>query len=466
MRKQLLLHQVHLISLSVILGVGSCNLPKERPTEAVDFKVPSTFVAASTGKNEQIASGWLKTLKSPQITSLVKQGLAQNPDLKAAASQLKAAREDAIIGRANRLPFISGSTSGSANRSANNNNINQSFGLTLSASWEADLWGRLRDLENAEYADYEVAIADFRAARLSLAVNIAQSWCNLITAEKQLILAQQTLDSYAKNFRIIERGYKAGILRPLDVNFARNNIANAERNLRSDELVRNEAARTLEELLGRYPEASLTTSADLPSLPDQVPAGIPMQLIERRPDLVARRALIYASAKRADSTRKSFLPDLNLTSSSGTSSSDLLRILDPGELAISIAANITQTLYSGGTLAARSRQSLADNQTQIELYTSDVLNALREVESALDASQALYDQEVFLKKEARQAILAEQFAEDELIGGTSTRSETQVLELLEAQLRADNARSSLISLRNQRLQNHLDLLLALGGTIE
>lgn len=464
-RRQLLLSIHPLIFVTSALGLASCNQSRDypAPTRVTQLELRASFAAAGQGANRAITTNWLKTLHDERITQVVTQALAHNPDLRAAADRLRSAREGAIIGRSARLPSVTGSTRGALNRS--DSETTDSYGLSLNASWEPDLWGRLRDLEGASYADYEAAVADFRSARLSLAINTAQSWCNLVTAEKQLILAEETLKNYQKNFRIIERGYKAGILRPLDVNFGRNNIAATERNLRARQLARNEAARALELLLGSYPAASLTTSADLPSIPSKIQAGLPIGLIERRPDLASRRANLLASGMRADAARKSLLPNLRLTGSSGTSSTELRNILDPGNLASSIAASLVQNIYSGEELQARARQGLAQNKVQLDLYVRDALVALREVESALDTSTALADQEVFLEKEARQATLAERFAEGELIEGTAARSETQVLELLEAQRRADNARASLIALRNRRIQNHLDLLLALGGSI-
>lgn len=464
-RRQLLLSLQPLIFLSTAFSFASCHplANHAAPTLVTELELRQSFAAAGQGENQRIVTNWLSTLQDERITQVVTQALANNPDLKVAATRLRSAREGAIIGRSALLPSVTGSTRGGLSRS--DGEAADSYGLSLNVSWEPDLWGRLRDLKGASYADYEAAVADFRSARLSLAINTAQSWCNLITAEKQLVLAQETLVNYEKNFRIIERGYKAGILRPLDVNFGRNNIAANARNLRARELARNEAARALELILGTYPAASLTTSADLPSVPRQVRAGLPIELVERRPDLASRRANLLASGLRADAARKSLLPNLRLTGSTGTSSTELREILNPGNLASSVAASLAQNFYSGEELQARARQGLLQNQAQIDLYVSNLLIALREVESALDNSTALADQEVFLEKEAQQATLAERFAEGELIQGTAARSETQVLELLESQRRADNARASLIALRNRRIQNHLDLLLALGGSI-
>ncbi len=441
---------------------SSCSpILSQRPTESVAIDIPSTFAAAQKGENKAITQGWLASLRDPILTKIVRSALTNNLDLQGAAIRLRSAREGTIIGRAARLPDLTTSSNNSLTRT--NTDTFESFGLSLNSSWEADVWGRLRDLENASIADYEAAVADFRSARLSLAVNTAQAYCNLITAENQLTLARETLDSFQKNYQIIQRGYKLGTLRPLDDAFGRSNIASAKASLESSQLNRQEAARTLQLLLGEYPDTLIKSAPELPRIPE-IRAGIPSDLIERRPDLTASRLQIYVSAKQADAARKNLLPSFRLTANTGSSSSELRDLLDPSNLVSTIAGSITQRIFAGGELNARARQAFAANESDVRIYQQDVLQALREVESALDANQSLKEQEQHLLTEVENTALAEKWAESDFVEGLDVGNRPSILEVLEAQRRALNARSSLISLRNNRLQNHLDLLLALGGT--
>ncbi len=444
--------------------LSACNPTAiEAPVDGVSYELRDAFDAAQKGQDARISEGWLRTFRSPELSSLVKQALANNPDLRATASQLESARQGTIIGRAARLPTLSANSN--ANLSLDENfNSNRFFGLSLNAAWELDLWGRLLDLEVATIYDYEGALADYRSARLSLAINVAQSWCNLITAEKQLTLAEQSLDSFNQNYRIIQRGYKLGTLRALDDAFGRSNIEAAEGSLLSRQLDRNEAARTLQLLLGSYPDSELLSVDKLPKIPT-IKAGIPAELLARRPDLTSRRLALAASAKRADAARKSLLPDINLTGNSGNSSNDLLQLLDPSNLTESLTASIAQNLFAGGRIRAQARQALANNQVQIDFYHGDVLTALREVESALDADLSLKKQEEHLRREVTNTVLAEKWAESDFVEGLDTGDQPSILEVLEAQRRALTAQITLINLQNQRLQNHLDLILALGGSI-
>ena len=249
------------------------------------------------------------------------------------------------------------------------------------------------------------------------------------------------------------RDSREALLRAVDVQFGRNNVASAERNLRSQILRRDEAARTLELLLGRYPSGELKATPNLPTLRRQIPAGLPSDLLVRRPDLTAGRERIYASARRADAARKSLLPSLRLTGSGSNGSSDLLKALDPSFLTWSIASSLAQTLYQGGAPSAAARAALELNKAAIHDYVQEALQAFREVESALQVDLSLREQEGFLLIEVDQASKAQAAAERDLGLGIEGSS---VLEILESQRRAVNARGSLIRLRNQRLQNRLN----------
>ena len=285
----------------------------------------------------------------------------------------------------------------------------------------------------------------------------------LITAEQLLALSNATVSSYKDNLRIIERRYRSNRLRSVDVQFGRNNVAAAQRSVSSQTLNRNNAARSLEILLGRYPAANLQSSTTLPKLKRGVPAGLPSTLVARRPDLVASRHAVYASAKRADAARKDLLPSIRLTGSAANRSESFNNVIDPGYLTWSAASSLAQTIYRGGAPTAEARAALERNRASIHTYVQACLVAFREVESALEAERSLAQQEFFLLKEVKQAGLAEKQSERDLAMGIEGST---VLEILEAQRRAVNARSSLIRLRNERLQNRLDLHLALGGDFE
>lgn len=452
-----------LFLLPPLLWSGCAGLPQGSPQESVRIDPPQVWLEAGRNHHGRISTGWLSEFKDPRMAQLVREAVRNNNDLQAAAHRLRATREGTIGARAARLPSVG--ASGGYLRSRDGRGpadgvTAESYSISFNASWEADLWGRLRDLERASYADYEAAVADYRAARLSLAVNTAKAWANLITAQAQVDLAEATLKSFQTNLEIIERRYRANLLRSVDVQFGRNNVSSAQRDLSSRILSRNEAARSLELLLGRYPAASIRSSGPLPRMSDSVPVGLPAELLARRPDLVASGLRVLSSAKEADAARKDLLPSLRLTGSANNAGNAFPRVLDPDYLVWTIASSLAQTVYNGGAPTAEARAAYARNRAAVDAYVQDCLIAFREVESALEAERSLAEQEDFLAQEVAAAGLAEAQSERDLAMGIEGAT---VLEILEAQRRATTSRAALLRLQNERIQNRLDLHLALGG---
>jgi NodT family efflux transporter outer membrane factor (OMF) lipoprotein len=465
---------LYFATISVLFLLQGCGMPEPKREGGKDLELPGKWTNAGSDNQGKVTFDWLREFEDPELELLVAEAVARNRDLRVAAARLQVAKEGTIIGGAARLPSITTSGSGSYSESRFEDETGdlQPFintkdsRLSLNASWEIDLWGRLADLHQATIKDYEAQLADYRGVQLSLAANTVRAWYNLIAARQQVELALQTRDSFQRNYRITERNYKAGdpTASSLDVNFGRNQVASAERALISRKLARDESRRFLELLLGRYPATAIEGREQLPKLDRAVPAGLPSDLLMRRPDLVAAAADLRASAERASAARKRLLPSIDLSAGGSTTipSLELLDLIrDPSAITRSVAGSVTEPIYRGGTLRAQARQALALNDAAIATFSGIALRAFREVESALATEHSLAAQERFLETELRQANLAETQAyrgySEGIVG---------ILSVLEAQRRASNARSSMISLRNGRIQNRIDLHLALGGDFE
>jgi len=462
------------ITIFVLILVQGCGLPKPTQEPGKDLEMPGAWTSAQADNQGEVAFGWLSEFEDPNMERLVAEAIEHNRDLRAAAARLRAVQEGMIRGRAARVPWVNASGAGSYSETRFDDGAgnlepsvnDKSSRLSASASWELDLWGRLANLHHATIEDYHAEAASFRGARLSLAANTAKAWCNLITARQQVELARQTRDSFLGNYRITEGNNKAGDTSStaLAVKFGRNQVASAERALISRELARDEAQRFLELLLGRYPASALEGRDELPELGHAVPAGLPSELLMRRPDLAAAAARLRASAERASAARKALLPAIDLSaggSSTGASLELQDLIKDPVQIAWSVATSLTAPIYRGGALRAQARQALAANEVAIASFSDIALRAFREVESALAREHSLAAQERFLATELQQADLAEAQVYRESSEGT-----VDILSVLEAQRRAFNARNTMISLRNGRIQNRIDLHLALGGDFD
>ena len=281
------------------LVLSSC-LSTEDPDNPAAV-APEWSTASSAYAGPVSPAGWLDDLPSKRLKKLIVEALDHNYDLKAAAARMRAARARSVIEGAERFPQVRGVQDSSRRLTVDPENVRQrsnDFGLALNLSWEIDLWGRLRDLSAASARDADAVEADYRAARLSLAANTAKAWFNAIETELQVVLARDTLTSFNNNLDIIQRAFEAGVDDPggdnaLDLRLARANSAGAENQLALAKRNRDAAARSLETLLGRYPANEVQVANDLPSLRRKVPAGLPSELLLRRPDLIAAELRLY-----------------------------------------------------------------------------------------------------------------------------------------------------------------------------
>ncbi|NWK54857.1 efflux transporter outer membrane subunit [Verrucomicrobiaceae bacterium N1E253] len=456
---------LYLTLLGLVGIIASCQ-PGGTPSSTSHIDIPTAWKATGKSSSRSISSGWVKDFNDPQLSRLVGEAMQRNPDLLATAERLEAARANVTQSRARRMPSVNLSASGSRTRledggpGSNGASYTSSQGVNIGASWEIDLWGRLRHLHTAAQADYDSTVADFRGTRLSLAASTSSAWYNLITSENQRKLSEETLGRYRKVEKIIERNYKAGTARSLDLQLSRNNVYNEERTLRARNRDRDDARRNLEIILGRYPKGEIKARTALPVVRKDVPAGLPADLITRRPDLVRAQQRLYASFHRAKAAQKNLLPAIRLTGSSGSRSPDISDLIDIDQLVSSITASLSQSIFEGGALKAEAEAAVAQNRAAIYDFANVALRAFREVESALAAEESLAQQEHFQRKSLEQASLAEKQAGRDYAEGVEG---TDIISLLEAQRRASNARNSLILLQNQRIQNRINLHLALGG---
>jgi len=446
------------LSILALLGTGCTVLPVE-PLETLT--APADW-SAQFPQAPGTPQRWLEDFDAPHLQELVASALADNPDLRAAAARVAAARARARIAGAPLLPDaelgldaarskqrISGGTSA---------RTSTSFNLEAAVSWDPDVWGRLGNTARAAAVDAEAARADYRGARLLLAADVARSWFAAIEAELQVQLAARTVESFRDSLAVIEERYRAGLNTALDVRLARENVASGENVLATRRRERDAVLRTLEVLLGRYPRAELTVAAALPGVRDAVPAGLPAALLERRPDLVAAERRLQAAGERLEEARKNRLPSVRLTASGGTASNQLRELLDWDNLVWSLLAGITQPLFQGGRLSAEQALAQADRGEAWAAYAQAVLVAFREVETALGADVRYVEQEAALRRASEEAGAAADLALARYRQGL-----TDIVTLLEAQRRAFTAESSRLRTARERLANRVALYLALGG---
>ena len=455
----------------LILPIAGCVKAPPRTEPEVDTPVPEAWAANPDASSAEVQNAWWRTFQDPELDRLVQLAVEQNYDLVAAAARVEQALERAVISGADLKPSVGFGVD--ATRQKNNTSAfggaipgNQSFQLTrvsaqFQVSWEADVWGRIRAQARSAAARVESSQADYSAARLSLAGQIAKIWFAIAEAREQIALAENSAESFHDLSEQVRRRFERGTRPAIDLRLALSNEAAARS---ANEFRRHQldaTVRRMEILLGEYPAGDLLddySTRPLPPTPPPIPMGLPAAIVARRPDLLAAERLVVASDQSYLSAKRSLYPRLTLTASGGSATQALTDLLD-GDFGVwTIAAGLLQPIFEGGRLKANVRLADATADEAIARYAGLVLNAYSEVESALAAESFLARQEAHLADAAQQLVAAERLATQRYrlgIGG--------YLEVLESQTRAFTAQSQLLSTRRERLSNRIDLHLALGG---
>lgn len=413
---------------------------------------------------------WWTHLGDAHLDSLVDQALQSNFNLQTAAARLAQAEAQARIAGASLQPSID--LGGSGTRRKQNfigfpipgnqgqvlSNTTNSYGVSLSSSWELDLWGGLRAGTRAAKADAQAAQAELYGARLSVAAQTARAYVAAVEAKRQVELARATVDNYRVSNEQIDSRYERGLSASLELRLGRSNLAVAEATLEQRRQQWDRTKRQLEILLGRYPSGRIETGDRLPAAPSPAPADLSAELVRRRPDLIAAERRLAAADSRLLQARRQLLPRISLTASTGTSSDELSNLLSGDFSVWNMLANISQPLLQGGRLRAGVDMAQAGVDASLATYAQSALLAYAEVEQALIAADLLARQEKALQTATTEAQAARTLAEDRYAKGLS-----DLITLLDAQRRAFDAESRLLSVRRLRLDARIDLHLALGG---
>lgn len=410
---------------------------------------------------------WLDELQDETLNQLVAEGLQHNHDLRAAAARVLESRALISNERSSLFPHLDLGLNGSRTRESfgvgtdKGHVVYNGYDVSALVSWEVDVWGALRDQVNKKELSLLSTEANFRAVRLSLAANVASAWYSLIEAKQQEHLAKERLRSFDESLKIVESGYVRGVHEALDVRLASANVYAAKADLERRKAAHDLAGRALEILLGRYPSNQIEVKGSLPELTSTVPIGLPIELLERRPDLLEKKFQVLQKDIDVIAAEKSFLPRLSITGYGGLFSSKLHEILDIESLIAHIASQIAVPIFNAGSLQSQLHQAEAQRTEALWNYAGAVLAALNEVESALTSESYLMEQVEYLKKGSTEATAAQDLAISNYQKGL-----VDIVTVLESQRTAFDTKSQLLATQLELLNNRLRLHLALGGDFQ
>lgn len=446
---------------------GCIITPPESSLNEVSGGIPSKWSSTKQAKSG-VDTHWVSKFRDSRLSSLIKEALGKNQDIKIAAERVFRAAETAKTSNASSKPQLAFGVDGSRQRNNfvgfpfGGSFLSDSYGVNLSVDWEPDIWGRARAGKSAALADWQAGGQDYLAARASLAAQVCKAWFALAEANEQVSLAKAALDIRKKTESAVserfERDLRAEGGSASQLRLAQTDIASAKADLSGRQGDLESARRQLEILVGRYPAGKISGSIRLPRIPPTPPAGLPSELLLRRPDILAAERRYSATVKRVKEAKLAVFPSFKLTGSTGTTTSSLSEVLDSQFGVWSIGANIAQPILTGGRVKAEIRTRNSTQREALATLHKTVLEAFGEVEQALASERWLRRREGEMLEALKLSRDAAKSAEADFKDGNG-----DLLTLFTAQTRRIQIESQYVSLRRIRLSNRVDLHLALGG---
>lgn len=424
-----------------------------------DTKIPAAWKSLDSQQFPigEVENDWLKSFNDPSLDSIVSEAIRYNPDLVIAAERVRAAQQNIVVVGAALLPRI-GAVAGGRTTFSEGVNSESSNMTYIGASWEIDVWGKLRSEQAASSESFRATEMDYAGARQSLVATVARAWYTAIEAHRLVLLAQQRVSLYTNLLNLVEVRVSAGKDTDLDLTAMQANVDSAKADLDSAENSYSQIRRSLELLLGRYPAAEIAVAKEFPELTPLPNTGAPAQILGRRPDLIAAEKKVLAAFRTTESAKLALLPALRLTFLGGDIDDPALALLKLNPWLATGAVGAYLPIYEGGSIRAKIKIASAQESIAVAQYGSTVLKAFSEVESALFNEQYLVKRVSSTRQAALNRSNAVNIATTQYKVGR--RDLLWVANLQEAQLTSE---AELI--RNNALLriNRIALLSSLGG---
>ncbi|WP_081889508.1 efflux transporter outer membrane subunit [Caballeronia sordidicola] len=469
-----------LIAAAVAFFAAGCTMaPKyERPAAPVDQtfptggvydKQPDATSSAAPGDSAQakpaVDIGWRDFFVDARLQQIVAIALKNNRDLRVSMLNVAAARSQYQITRAELLPTLDAVGSQTKSRTPKDlslfgQTISNQYSVGVNASWEIDFFGRIQSLKDQALEQYFALAETRKAAEISLVSQVADQYLTMLSDDDQLTVTRNTLKTAQESYRITKLQFDNGVGTELDVTQSEGILQQAAANLQSQLRLRAQAENALVLLIGEPLPADLAPGLPLDSqnLLADIPAGLPSDLLVRRPDIASAEHSLLAANANIGAARAAFFPKVSLTGSFGTLAPSLGTLFKPGSAAWSFAPQISIPIFEGGTNLAN--LDLAQIQKRIEIanYEKAIQTAFREVADGL-AARGTYDEqikalELFVKSQARGLELSDMRYRNGV---------DNYLSVLTAQTNLYTAQQLLITARLNRVTNLVDLYRELGG---
>jgi NodT family efflux transporter outer membrane factor (OMF) lipoprotein len=452
-------------TVTALLMAGCAVGPDYQRPATVDvsrFKEAEGWVPA-TPADALERGAWWSLFNDPVLDQLAGRVEVSNQNVAAAVAAYAQARALVREQRAALFPVVT--LDGGGNRARSNSSsgsggvrIGNSVQASIGASWEPDVWGRLRRATDGASASAQASAADLAAARLASQGELATNYLSLRQSDAQQQLLATTIDGYQRTLQIAQNRYTAGIAPRSDVLQAQTQLANAQADLAGLQRQRAQLEHAIAVLVGEAPaNFSLATQQRLPEVPD-VPLILPSTLLQRRPDIAGAERRVAAANEQIGNARSAYYPSFSLGASAGSNASRLGDLFTASTSVWSIGLSAAQVLFNAGATSARVDAAQAAHEQAVANYRQTVLAAFASVEDQLSATRVLRDQQALRLQASEAADQVEQQVLNRYRAG-----QVSYTEVVTAQATALNARRSLVQARADRQTTAVALLQALGG---
>jgi len=430
---------------------------------------PATFRGQATVEASSLADApWWDVFQDPMLKYLIEEALRRNYDIKIATARVQEARALLGVARADFYPSLDyGAGAARSNARAGALGLpggqapttSSLFYGTLNASWELDIWGRIRRSNEAALASLLATEDGRRGVWLSLVSDLAQAYFELLALDVRLQIARDSTEAYQRTYNLFLDRFQQGAASKLETARAQGALGEAQATipqLESDIVAKeNQIGVLLGQPPGPIPRG--TPMYDQPVVP-AVPAGLPSALLERRPDLRQAEQQLVAANARIGIAKAEFFPKLSLTALFGTASPEISALTGGSATIWAVAGMVSGPLFNAGRTLGYYRASIAQWEQAKLQYEYAVLNALREVSDALTALGKLSEAETGQDSAVKALAEAVERAMDRYQHGLAS-----YFEVLEAQQQLFPAQNTLAQIRRNRLLTHVRLYRALGG---
>jgi NodT family efflux transporter outer membrane factor (OMF) lipoprotein len=443
---------------AALLLAGCSMIPTyERPAAPVAGSFP--YASAQEG-TPAAQLPWESFFTDARLRSLIATALANNRDLRIAVLNIAQARAQYDIRNADRLPTVGATVSGSRSPSTITGDQVNTFSATVGlSSWEIDFFGRVASLSQAALAQYLATEEGRKAAQMTLVATVANTWLNLAADEELLRLTRETLATREETLRLTRLRFENCVTSEIDFRLAQSLTESSRAALAQTQRQRANDLNTLALLVGQPISPEFTVDVDTRgiALPD-VPAGVPSEVLVRRPDVRQAEQQLIAANANIGAARAAFFPRISLTAGVGTASTELSGLFQGGSWGYTVAPSLVQTIFDAGRNRANLASAEVSRDIAVAQYERAIQQAFRDVSDAL-AGRATYGEQV----RALGAVVEAESARFRLARLRYEGGVASYLDLLDAQRALFTAQTGLVQTRLQRLQNQVQLYRSLGG---